>query len=128
MNRAVPPHGGASLQTRAGSGLLARHDSSAMIGLERFRVKSVPVTSEEREHRRAGTGSNRLGPASATEASRFLTVLDPQRWRLASGLVLFAFVLTHFLNHALGHVSLDAMSRVQGVRRAVWGSWPGSLL
>lgn len=53
---------------------------------------------------------------------------DPQVWRLASGLVLFAFVLTHFLNHALGHVSLDAMLEVQAVRRAVWRSWPGTVL
>jgi adenylate cyclase len=53
---------------------------------------------------------------------------DPQKWRLASGLVLFAFALTHFLNHALGHVSLEAMEQVQEVRRAVWRSWPGSIL
>jgi adenylate cyclase len=51
-----------------------------------------------------------------------------QRWRLASGLVLFTFVLTHFLNHALGHVSVDAMEAVQEVRRAVWRSWPGTVL
>src|SRR3954452_9630579 len=57
-----------------------------------------------------------------------LRLRNPQTWRLASGLVLFAFVLTHFLNHALGHVSLEAMQQVQGIRRAVWGSWPGSLL
>ncbi len=30
-------------------------------------------------------------------------------WRLGAGLVLFAFVSTHFLNHALGLVSLAAM-------------------
>ncbi|HEX2726540.1 MAG TPA: adenylate/guanylate cyclase domain-containing protein [Beijerinckiaceae bacterium] len=53
---------------------------------------------------------------------------DPQAWRLASGLVLFTFVLTHFLNHALGHVSLEAMMDVQAVRRAVWRSWPGTVL
>ena len=57
-----------------------------------------------------------------------LRLCNPQTWRLASGLVLFAFVLTHFLNHALGHVSLEAMQQGQGVRRAVWGSWPGTLL
>src|SRR3954470_4940194 len=57
-----------------------------------------------------------------------LRLHNPQTWRLASGLVLFAFVLTHFLNHALGHVSLEAMQQVQGLRRAVWGSWPGTLL
>src|SRR4051795_9721562 len=57
-----------------------------------------------------------------------LWLRNPQTWRLASGLVLFAFVLTHFLNHALGHVSLEAMQQGQALRRAVWGSWPGTLL
>jgi adenylate cyclase len=32
-----------------------------------------------------------------------------QRLRIASGLVLFAFAATHFLNHAVGLVSLEAM-------------------
>jgi adenylate cyclase len=53
---------------------------------------------------------------------------NAQTWRLASGLVLFTFVLTHFLNHALGHVSLEAMEDVQAVRRALWRSWPGTIL
>lgn len=53
---------------------------------------------------------------------------DPQVLRLASGLVLFTFALTHFLNHALGHISLEAMSEVQDVRRALWRSWPGTIL
>jgi len=53
---------------------------------------------------------------------------DAQTWRLASGLLLFAFSLTHFLNHGLGHVSLEAMEQMQDVRRAVWRSWPGSIL
>lgn len=88
----------------------------------------------------AGSASDERTPATdaATRAAEtpppppsqawLLRLHNPQTWRLASGLVLFAFVLTHFLNHALGHVSLEAMQQVQGIRRAVWGSWPGSLL
>lgn len=53
---------------------------------------------------------------------------DEQRWRLASGLVLFAFVLTHYLNHALGLVSLEAMEGAQSVRFALWESWTGTIL
>lgn len=45
-----------------------------------------------------------------------------QRLRLWSGLVLFAFVLLHYLNHALGIVSLDAMESFQLVRRGFWRS------
>ena len=40
-----------------------------------------------------------------------------QRLRLASGLVLFTFAATHFLNHALGLVSLDAMQEMQAWRK-----------
>ena len=43
-----------------------------------------------------------------------------QNARLISGLVLFAFALTHFVNHALGLISLDVMLQVQDWRRAVW--------
>src|SRR4051794_9202451 len=53
---------------------------------------------------------------------------DPQVWRLASRPLLFAVALTHFLNHALGHVSIDVMEQAQIVRRAVWRSWPGTIL
>ena len=51
-----------------------------------------------------------------------------QRLRLASGLILFCFVLTHFLNHALGLFSLDWMQDVQQWRWAVTRSWPGTII
>jgi adenylate cyclase len=71
--------------------------------------------------------------AQATDAERSARVRrqrwrDPQVWRLASGLVLFVFALTHFLNHALGHVSLQTMDAVQTVRSGLWRSWPGTVL
>ena len=47
--------------------------------------------------------------------------------RLASGLTLFAFALTHFLNHALGLWSLEAMAAAQSLRLAVTHSVPGSI-
>src|SRR5258707_14783844 len=49
-----------------------------------------------------------------------------QRMRLASGLVLFAFAATHFFNHALGLVSLEAMLEMQSWRKAITRSWLGS--
>ena len=51
-----------------------------------------------------------------------------QRLRLVTGLILFTFVATHFLNHALGLVSLDAMEAMQGWRKAVTRSWPGTII
>jgi adenylate cyclase len=43
-----------------------------------------------------------------------------RRLRLASGLVLFAYLLTHFANHALGLVSLAAMEWGLGWFLALW--------
>lgn len=51
-----------------------------------------------------------------------------QRLRLASGLVLFTFALTHFLNHSLGLFSIDAMHAFQDWRTAVTRSLPGGII
>lgn len=51
-----------------------------------------------------------------------------QRLRIASGLVLFTFALTHFLNHALGLVDIDTMQTVQDWRTAVTRSVPGTIV
>src|SRR5438309_11894729 len=48
--------------------------------------------------------------------------------RLASGLVLFAYLGFHLVNHALGLISLDAAERGLRVAVAVWHSPPGTLL
>ena len=48
------------------------------------------------------------------------------RFRLLSGLVLFAFATTHFLNHALGLVSVEAMQVGQDLRTAITQSLLGT--
>ncbi len=50
------------------------------------------------------------------------------RLRLLSGLVLFSFALLHFINHALGLISPEAMEAMQKVRVAFWRSVPGTVL
>jgi len=45
-----------------------------------------------------------------------------------SGLILFAFVLTHLLNHAVGIFGVGAMEHVQAWRWFIWRSWPGTVL
>src|SRR5438477_6890672 len=47
---------------------------------------------------------------------------------LVSGLILFAFALTHFLNHAVGLFNLEAMDQVQEWRLAVTRSLPGMII
>jgi len=48
--------------------------------------------------------------------------------RLASGQVLWLYIACHFLNHALGLVSLGTAEAALKVAAAVWQSWPGTLL
>ncbi len=58
--------------------------------------------------------------------SRFSRIVA--RLRLATGLVLFAYVLTHLLNHALGLVSLQAMEQGSGLFRLAWRNLAGTAL
>ena len=51
-----------------------------------------------------------------------------QRARLASGLVLFVYVATHFLNHAAGLISLAAMETGRHWFLFVWRGIPGTVL
>ena len=48
--------------------------------------------------------------------------------RLAAGLVLFAYVTTHFINHALGNISVAAMENGLVVQKWIWQTPPGAIL
>jgi len=48
--------------------------------------------------------------------------------RLACGLVLFCYLLSHYINHALGNISLDAMEYGLRFHATVWHSPIGTLL
>ena len=50
-----------------------------------------------------------------------------RRLRLASGLVMFAYVTTHFVNHSLGLVSIEAMDAALQRIYKVWASDLGTL-
>ena len=48
-----------------------------------------------------------------------------QRIRLTAGLVLFVFAFFHFLNHALGNISLAAMDWGDNLRAQIWQTTAG---
>ncbi len=52
----------------------------------------------------------------------------PQKLRAYSGFILFVFVATHLLNHALGLVSVNLMEEVRLYRIAVTRSLPGTVI
>ena len=51
-----------------------------------------------------------------------------RKLRLVTGLVIACFVVPHFLNHALGVVSIEAMDRMRLTLAAWWRSPPGTVL
>ncbi len=51
-----------------------------------------------------------------------------QRLRLWSGIVLMGYVTFHYINHALGHISLGAMEAMLEVQAVVTGSIAGMIL
>lgn len=66
--------------------------------------------------------------ASQQKGLRRGATLNLQHARLVSGLILFTFASLHFLNHALGLVSVEVMELGQRWRIWVWHSLPGTLL
>jgi adenylate cyclase len=48
--------------------------------------------------------------------------------RLLSGLVLFFYISTHLLNHALGLLGLDVAERALAIAKSVWYSAPGTVV
>lgn len=66
-----------------------------------------------------------MGQAADATGGRPSSTRGPRRpslrqVRLGSGLVLFAYVLTHLLDHALGNVSLTALEAGLAVKAALW--------
>jgi adenylate cyclase len=48
--------------------------------------------------------------------------------RLATGLVLYAYVTLHFANHALGNISVAAMESGLAIQKLIWQSPPGAVI
>jgi adenylate cyclase len=66
--------------------------------------------------------------SSADVLSELATRVSVRNLRLASGLVLFAYIAAHLINHALGLISLDAAESGLGIAVRVWSSRPGTVL
>ena len=67
------------------------------------------------------------------ETARFRPVapwrgIGVRQVRLTCGIILFAYLLSHYLNHALGNISLEAMEYGLDLHMAFWLSPVGTLL
>jgi len=50
-----------------------------------------------------------------------------RRVRLICGTILFTYLTTHFINHALGNISLEAMEVGRGAFEWLWRGWLGTI-
>jgi adenylate cyclase len=53
---------------------------------------------------------DQMAPASREQIRTFLRGIGVRQVRLVCGMVLFTYLISHFLNHALGNISLDALA------------------
>ena len=65
---------------------------------------------------------------SREQLTTFIRGISLRQIRLASGLVLFAYLISHFLNHALGNISLDALASGVHLHTAFWHFLPIAIL
>lgn len=65
---------------------------------------------------------------SREQLTTFVRSISARQVRLASGLVLFAYLLSHFLNHALGNVSMAALASGVYYHTLFWQFLPVTIL
>jgi adenylate cyclase len=55
-------------------------------------------------------------------------LLGVRQLRMMTGVVLFAFLISHFLNHAMGNISLGAMEEALNTHHRLWAEQPGKAI
>jgi adenylate cyclase len=73
-------------------------------------------------------GMDQLTPPSHEPVKSFWRGISQRQVRLACGLVLFCYLISHFLNHALGNISLDAMSEGIYYHTVFWQFLPVAIV
>src|SRR5712671_1916322 len=65
---------------------------------------------------------------SRQQIAKFIRGISVRQIRLGCGLVLFAYLVSHFLNHALGNISLEALAGGVSWHVAFWQFLPVTIL
>src|ERR1700759_3423378 len=65
-----------------------------------------------------------LPELNRASVDKYIRSVGVRQIRLACGTVLFAYLLSHFVNHALGNISLDALATGLRYHTAFWKSLP----
>jgi adenylate cyclase len=71
---------------------------------------------------------DRMARFSWQQLTRFVRGIGVRQVRFACGLVLFSYLISHFLNHALGNISIEAMTTGIYYHIAFWQFPPVAIL
>jgi adenylate cyclase len=69
-----------------------------------------------------------MAPLSQQQIANFIRGIGVRQIRLGCGLVLFAYLLSHFLNHALGNISIDALATGVYYHAGFWQFLPVAIV
>ncbi|NOJ44479.1 adenylate/guanylate cyclase domain-containing protein [Bradyrhizobium australiense] len=69
-----------------------------------------------------------MAALSREQLTTFLRGISLRQVRLATGVILFAYLVSHFLNHALGNISLEALATGVYVHTSFWQFLPVTIL
>src|SRR6476661_3878234 len=69
-----------------------------------------------------------MTPFSQEQIAKFIRGISVRQIRLGSGLVLFAYLPSHFLNHPLGNISMDALATGVYYHAGFWQFLPVAVL
>jgi adenylate cyclase len=67
---------------------------------------------------------NRITTLSREQLAKSIRGIGLRQVRLVSGMVLFGYLVSHFLNHALGNVSMEALARGVYIHTLFWQFLP----
>jgi adenylate cyclase len=71
---------------------------------------------------------DRMAPLSREKITAFVRGISLRQVRLVSGVVMFAYLVSHFLNHALGNISLEALAEGVYWHTEFWQFLPVTIL
>ena len=71
---------------------------------------------------------DRMATLSKERITTFVRGISLRQVRLASGVVLFAYLVSHFVNHALGNISMDALAAGVHIHTMIWQFLPITIL
>ena len=69
-----------------------------------------------------------MAALSQDQITTFVRGISLRQVRLATGVILFAYLVSHFLNHALGNISLEALASGVQLHMAFWQFLPVTIL